>query len=343
MSSKKIAVLDIFEEINSKFKREKLTRSQDDNVPFKEQTAESRSIAYIQSFWPHVADAITADPSKLGLSVVGTFQGKRQRLDADTLKQNFIEHPDHQSDPLAAERIGAILSSLAMMQQILNQAVLTWVNDFQTAPPRCPYPFDVAIDDFVSLRTLMPLREERSDHSNIGANAPSLVMGGTTTAITMCWNLLNEIPHAYKVLTGLTPNRPTVENIWSETRELIFRIGAGSLTAFVSFASALSSDSSAMIWEGSSKLSLVKEKERFTWVVDDDLAKNIAEIHKNISTQQHKKYYGCTALYAKTEPLPLNSQWADEIDSSREHLIFSELIRWITAIARKQFFCTFDQ
>jgi hypothetical protein len=336
------SILEIFDEINSQFARARLERNTENDDSFMERNAESKSIAYIQSFWPHVANAISADPTKLGLSVVGTFQNKTQRLDADTLKQNFIDHPDHQSDPVTAARIGGILSSSAMMQQVLNYAVSTWIKDFDTTPPRCPYPFDLAADDFVSLRMLIPLRKENSGHDNIGANAPSLVMGGTTTAITMCWNLLNEIPYAYKALTGTTPSRSMVESIWSDTRELIFRVGAGSLTAFVSFASALSSDPSAMVWEGCAKLSLTKEKERFVWTMDDELAKNITQIHKTISAHQGNEYYGCTALYAKTQPLPLNSQWADKVESNREQLVFSELIRWITAIARKQFFSTFD-
>ena len=196
------------------------------------------------------------------------------------------------------------------------------------------YVFDLAADDFVSLRMLIPLRKENSGHDNIGANAPSLVMGGTTTAITMCWNLLNEIPYAYKALTGTTPSRSMVESIWSDTRELIFRVGAGSLTAFVSFASALSSDPSAMVWEGCAKLSLTKEKERFVWTMDDELAKNITQIHKTISAHQGNEYYGCTALYAKTQPLPLNSQWADKVDSNREQLVFSELVRFGGSICR---------
>ena len=342
MTSRQKPVLEIFDDINSKFERARVGRAPESDDSFIEGNAESRSTAYIQSFWPHVANAISADPAKLGLSVVGTFQNKTQRLDADTLKQNFIDHPDHQSDPVTAARIGGILSSSAMMQQVLNYAVSNWIKDFDATPPRCPYPFDLAADDFVSLRMLIPLRKENSSHDNIGANAPSLVMGGTTTAITMCWNLLNEIPYAYKALTGTTPSRSMVESIWSDTRELIFRVGAGSLTAFVSFASALSSDPSAMVWEGCAKLSLAKEKERFVWTMDDELAKNITQIHKTISAHQGNEYYGCTALYAKTQPLPLNSQWADKVESNREQLVFSELIRWITAIARKQFFSTFD-
>ena len=72
MTSRQKPVLEIFDDINSKFERARVGRDPESDDSFIEGNAESRSTAYIQSFWPHVADAISADPAKLGLSVVGT-------------------------------------------------------------------------------------------------------------------------------------------------------------------------------------------------------------------------------------------------------------------------------
>ena len=205
--------------------------------------ASLKSETYIEAFWPHVIAAIEADPDKLGTSFVTTIEGENRRVSVADIYTAYLADPAHAANPLLARRRGAVLASLALMSQLLNQSVQSWASDFDGNPPRCPHAFEIDIDEFVSLRMLLPRRGEQP--GRVAANAPTLVMGGTATAITMCWNLLDQIPRCFAELHERDPESSEVEKIWADTRELIFRIGSGSLASFVSFASACSSSSSS--------------------------------------------------------------------------------------------------
>ena len=302
--------------------------------------ASHTSVEYINAFWPHVSAAIRSDPAKLGLSFVAPVEGQTQRVTADSMLEAFVSDPGNAGNAVMARRQGAILSSLAVMNQILNNSVAEWVQDFESDPPRCPLAFEFDAAEFVSLRMLLPHRE--SDGGRVAGNAPTLVMGGTATAITLCWNLLYYIPECFERLEGKAPGRDDVESVWRDTRELLFRIGSGSLTAFVALASGCASSSEAMLWDGAADLGLARSDGRFTWTASAELAARFREIRADIIQGQQEHYVGCAALYARAPALPLAPQWADEIDRQRDQVVFAELLRWITAVARRQYFSTFD-
>ena len=62
-----------------------------------------------------------------------------------------------------------------------------------------------------------------------------------------------------------------------------------------------------------------------------------------ISGDQHGHYVGCAALFTRAAALPLATAWADSIESDKDPIVFAELLRWITAVARKQYFPAFTQ
>lgn len=318
----------------------RLRHQPDDATSHPAVTASIRSVEYIQAFWPHVVAAVRSDPAKLGLSFVAPIEGQHQRVSADTMLEAFVNDPANAADPQLAQRRGAILSSQAVMSQVLNSAVAEWAADFEGDAPRCPLDFEVNRDDYVSLRMLLPRRDGGSN--NVSGNAPTLVMGGTATAITLCWNLLDQIPRCYAAMKGVAPSREVVEQIWHDTRELFFRIGSGSLTAFVALASGCASQSEAMIWDGANDLCLTEREGGYMWAANDSLVARYRELESGIEADQQGHYVGCAALYARASALPLAPQWADEIDGSREQIVFAELLRWITAVARRQYFSAFD-
>lgn len=337
-----LPVDDVIDESNAGFVKLRHALVGADSEQHPAAAASVSSAGYVAAFWPHVIAAIQADHDKLGLSFIAQERdGRSRRVNAEDMRQAFVADPANLDDPDAARRRGAVLSSLAVMGQVLNAAVSSWAADFDGFQPRCPLDFDVEAAQYVSLRMLLPRREERDDA--VDSNAPSLVMGGTATALTMCWNLLDQIPRAYRELTGEEPTRETVEQIWSESRELIYRIGSGSLAAFVSFASACSSQSTAMLWDGAGDLGLTRRGDRFVWTMNTALRSRYKALLGQISGDQHGHYVGCAALFTRAAALPLATAWADSIESDKDPIVFAELLRWITAVARKQYFPAFTQ
>ncbi len=289
---------------------------------------------YIRAFWPHVAAAISTDPLHLGLSV--------ERADgavvcADDLARAFAS--ETRGDEAVVARMAAMLSSLALMSQVLNGAATRWMRDFEGPAPRCPLAFSVAAGEYVSLRMLLDRRG--AGERRIDANAPVLVMGGTATALGMCWNLLGCAPGAFQESAGRAPTRAEIERIWDDTRELIFRIGAGSLAAFVAFASACSSTSGALLWDGTGDLGLAQRDGGYTWTMTPALVNRYRELLDEVIADQHGHYVGCAALYTRAPALPLAAQWADPVEAQREPNVFAELLRWLTAVARRQYFPLF--
>ena len=106
---------------------------------------------------------------------------------------------------------------------------------------------------------------------------------------------------AYSETFNEQPSRQIIENIWRDTRELIFRLGSGSLTSFISLASACSSDSASMIWDGMSDIELISRDNRYTWCANDQLVKRYSQIFDNIIQFQNGEYSGlrCSVLARK--------------------------------------------
>ncbi|MGR8920967.1 MAG: hypothetical protein ACU85V_15235 [Gammaproteobacteria bacterium] len=328
---------EVFDAVNAGFERQRHPRAARGDEP-PAVAASLASVDYINAFWPHLARHIEQDPDRLGTSFLADAGGERRRVSAEELRQAFIDDPANAGDPQAAARLAGILTSLAVMSQVLNAAVADWAEDFAARPPRCPLSFEVDVETYVSLRMLLKRREARGQ---VAGNAPTLVMGGTATAVTMCWNLLAEIPRAYGELTGEAPSRAAIEDVWADTRELIFRIGSGSLAAFVAFASACSSDSAAMRWDGAGDLGLTRRGERYAWTMNAALEARFEAMLARVQADQQGAYVGCAALYARAPALPLDSAWADPVDAERPQVVFAELVRWIAAVARRQYFPAF--
>ncbi|MCB1747941.1 MAG: hypothetical protein KDK06_12245 [Gammaproteobacteria bacterium] len=300
--------------------------------------ASVEGVDYIRAFWPHLVELIAADPARLGLNVRITRDGAPETLSADDLMAAFVGDEGNPLPPAERRRQGAMLSALAVMGRVLNVATASFADDLTALPRRCPLDYLVDARRFVSLRMLLPLRGD--DASSVGGNAPTLVMGGTATALTLCWNLLARMPEAYHALSGQALDTATAEAVWADTRELIFRIGGGSLAAFVALASACAPNPDAMVWAGSADLGLEHRDGHFGWTVNADLAERYAELLPAIVDAQQGQYLGCAALYARAAPLPLDPQWADPVDGRREEQVFAELVRWITAVARRHYFPT---
>lgn len=293
--------------------------------------ASHTSVDYIEAFWPHVAQLIADDPQGLGMS----FMVDGQRRDLETARR----------DPALRARAGndlfalSILAPMSVMNELLNAATSAWAGQLRAQGMGCPLKYSLDAEQFVSLRTLLPHRDDGD--SPVGANAPTLVMGGTTTAITLCWNLLWRLPSAYRELTGKHVDRAAIDELWVATRELIFRIGGGSLIAFVSLASACTSRVDALLWEGMSDLQLARVDGRYVWTMNEALFQRMLEMVNRIHLAQQGHYLGCAALYARAAPLALLGEESDMSDGARQPTIFSELVRWITAVARAQYFPVF--
>jgi len=297
------------------------------------------SVTYIRAFWPHVIAAIAADPEHLGLTTTLTRGDETFELSAAAMRDAYVADAGNPGTDAEKRRRGSVLSGLALMSQVLGAATAHWAADLTAMPRRCPLDFLIDARRFVSLRMLLPRREHQADR--VGGNAPTLVMGGTATALTMCWNLLDRLPDAYQESTGQVPDRATAEAVWSDTRELVFRIGSGSLAAFVALASACSSNPGAMIWDGMSDLGLARRGDRHVWIASAALAERYRALLTEVEADQDGRYVGCAALFARAAPLALNRVWADAVDADRDQQVFAELLRWVTAAARRHYFPTF--
>ncbi len=319
----------VLEDTNSKFKKQPHPKtnplSPDEN---------DHSTKYIDAFWPHVVNEITSDPDKLGLSVIIKEKGRNLRVNAEDLRQNFISQHDDKSNSAEILRLACVLSSSSVMQRVLNSATSNWASEFRGFKPKCLLSFDLPQEKYVSLRMLLPLK--KTDKDSIESNAPTLVMGGTATAISLCWNLINRIPDAYNELTSVPIGQKEAKQIWEASRELMFSFGTGSLTAFVAFVSACSENTDELIWDGVDGLSLQQVDNRFVWYMSENMLERYKQIHERVQEAQKGAYSGCAALYAKANPLPLNEDWAHPVIGQES--VFSELLRWVGAIANKQYF-----
>ncbi|MEX2482074.1 MAG: hypothetical protein WD928_14550 [Gammaproteobacteria bacterium] len=330
---------DLFEATNRRFDRLRHSAS-GDAAAAPAVRASANSVPYIRAFWPHVIEAIDSDPERLGLTTTLRRDDGEFELSAAAMRDAYIA--DNPSAASAADtlRRASVLSALALMSQILSGATARWADDLTALPRRCPLDFLLDTRHYVSLRMLLPRRGQQDDR--VGGNAPTLVMGGTATALTMCWNLLDRMPAAYRALTGTTMNSAAAEAVWTDTRELVFRIGSGSLAAFVAFASACSSQSGAMIWDGSGDLGLTRRAGRYAWTANADLSRRYRELLAEVEADQQGSYVGCAALFTRAAALPLAPAWADAVDANREQQVFAELLRWVTAAARRHYFPTLD-
>lgn len=322
----------LFDESSTRF-----TRLRHPREPSGEPAARAsfEAARYVRAFWPYVGEAIAADPERLGLRFA---RPDGSVVAADALSEAFLARAPS-SDPVQ-RRLAAQLSSQAVMSGLLDAATARWVGDFDGAAPRCPLAFDVAAADYVSLRMLLGRRGEGDTRP--APTAPVLVMGGTATALAMCWNLLGQAPRAFTALSGREPERDDIERIWHDTRELVFRIGAGPLAAFVAFASACSSTSGAMLWDGAGDLGLAERDGRYAWTMNAALAARYRTMFDRVAADQQGAFVGCTALYTRAPPLPLAPAWAEPAPAGREPSVFGELLRWMSAVARRQYFACFD-
>ncbi len=320
---------------NKKFK--KLNHKKTDQNPAV--AASHNSVTYIESFWPYLSSEISSDPDKMGTSILHNENGKGHRVSTEELCNNFIEQNSNHPDKQHISRLASILSSAAVMQQVLTIATNNWATTFNTHESKCPLSFDLNPKEYVSLRVLLP--EKTISGKAPESNAPTLVIGGTSTAVNLCWNLLYRMPAAYKEAMGEDLDNAVAKKIWSDTRELIFKLGAGSLTSFVALASACSEDANELIWEGTSDLSIEKIGGQFIWKMNGAMNKRYNIILEKIEARQNKQYVGCAALHARSDPLPLSEKWSDPPSKDNDLSIFSELLRWVTAVANKNYFVHF--
>ena len=298
--------------------------------------ASFESAEYIRAFWPHLRRLIHADPRKLGLSV----EQPGDRLEIGEIQRSILDRGDSLGNETEVRLMTTTIAPLTMMSRILNEATDGFAEDLSSGRGRCPLSFELDPARFVSLRTLFPRKDRQG---RVGGNAPTLVMGGTATAVAMCWNLLHRMPRAYYECEQIELDRDTAEQIWAQTRELIFRIGGGSLAAFVALASACSSDAAALKWDGAKDLGLATSAGRYVWTMNSALLGRFDEILTTVRESQKGHYVGCAALFARAEPLPLSPDFADAVSDDREPTVFSELIRWITAVARAEYFPQFEK
>ncbi|MEQ8662164.1 MAG: hypothetical protein RLW62_15220 [Gammaproteobacteria bacterium] len=336
------AIDEVLEATNRRFARVRHPRAAgDDDAALTPAAQASReSVAYINAFWPHVIAALAADPERLGLCATVVRDGAAQVVRASELRAAMLADPSIVASPAEKLRRGTVLAALAVMSQNLNHATAQWAADLTALPRRCPLDYLLDARRFVSLRMLLPLRDGQADR--VGGNAPTLVMGGTATALTMCWNLLAQMPRAWQALTGGALGAADAERVWADTRELVFRIGGGSLAAFVALASACSSQAGAMIWDRAGELGLERRDGRYAWTMTAALNDYYDAMLETVADAQQGHYVGCAALYARAPALPLAARWADAVDTSRDQQVLAELLRWITAVARAWYFPLFD-
>ena len=296
--------------------------------------ASFESAEYIRAFWPHLRRLIEADPRKLGLSV----EQPGDRLEVGEIQRSILDRGDSLGNESEVRLMTTTIAPLTMMSRILNEASDGFAEDLSSGRGRCPLTFELDPERFVSLRTLFPRKDQQE---KVVGHAPTLVMGGTATAVAMCWNLLHRMPGAYYECEQIELDRDTAEQLWEQTRELIFRIGGGSLAAFVAFASACSSNAAALRWDGAKDLGLAAPAGRYLWTMNSALLERYNEILTTVRESQQGHYIGCAALFARAKPLPLSPDFADAVTDDREPTVFSELIRWITAVARAEYFPQF--
>jgi hypothetical protein len=332
--SKALPVQEILEDTNAKYRKRSSQKSNTEPLGETE-----KSIQYVDAFWPHVVNEITSDPDKLGLSVIVQEKNGNFRVKAEDLRQNFISQHDDGGNSSEILRLACVLSSSAVMQRVLNSATQKWASEFDGFKPKCLLQFDIPQEKYVSLRMLLPLKS--GNQNPVKSNAPTLVMGGTATAISLCWNLINRIPGAYEELNGASARQPDVKKIWGTSRELMFAFGTGSLAAFVAFVSACSENTDELVWDGTQDLSLKKINNRFVWHMSVSMIERYHQILDTVADAQSNEYTGCAALYAKAKPLPLNTDWAQP--PAGQESVFSELLRWVGAIADKQYFSKLPQ
>lgn len=300
--------------------------------------ASHEASACIEAFWPHVVDVIRADPRKLGLSFVTQVRGRTQRLEVDTVREAILGSIPKPRDERETLRVASMLAPLSVMTDAMSAAADAWARELRAG--RCPMGFDVEAERYVSLRALLHRRD--GDPGAVGANAPTLVMGGTATALAMCWNLLYRIPGAWRALEGRDPTRTELEHVWADTRELVFRIGSGSLTAFVAFASACAPDTRVLLWDGTESLGLAERDGKHAWTMDGALHARYESLAADVAPSQRGQYVGCAALYTRTEPLPLDPRFALPVDPAQGATVFAELLRWTSAAAAAEFLPLFD-
>lgn len=330
---------DVLDATNAGFTRLRHTRDAPAGKTHEAVEASHSSVAYIQAFWPHVAALIESDPRKLGLSVVMPVKGRVQRVEVGDVRDSIVGSVPAPRDEREVLRVASALAALRIMTDVMNAATGNWANELQGGTG-CPLDFDLDAERYVSLRALLHRRE--NDPGAVGANAPTLVMGGTATALAMCWNLLYRLPGAWRELHGTEISRESLEQQWASARELIFRIGSGSLTAFVAFASACASDTKVLLWDGTADLGLAEHDGRTVWTMNAGLYDRYLQHVASVRDAQQGSYVGCAALYARTEPLPLDPAFADPLESGRQTTVFAEVLRWMTAAARAEYFPLFE-
>jgi len=333
-----LSVETLIDETNSGLRHDRLATS---NIEQKDPgTSNNVSVLYVQNFWPYLCEVIKSDPEKLGLSLKITIENEQVLLKAEDLKSAYVQDKNGPGDRSVNLKLGSVFSSIALMEKCISVASENWANSLIEKPDK-NLPFKISTNDFVSLRMLLPRKRDLDRIPQ--AEAPTLVTGGTMTAIYLCWNLLYRSDFAYLERFKKEPTAPIIEQIWKDTRELIFRLGSGSLASFISLASACSSNSSSMIWDGTGDLELIEDNGRFVWCLNNNLEKRYSKILKSVLESQNGSYMGCAALFSRSAALPLpgsDPEWNNEL---KEQNVFSELLRWITAIARKQYFCCFNR
>ena len=136
------------------------------------------------------------------------------------------------------------------------------------------------------------------------------------------------------------PSRQESEALWVSSRELIFRIGSGSLTAFVALASACTDDASAPLWANTVDLCLARNENGYEWAVNEHFQQRFDKIFSKIREKQRGEYVGCAALYARVDEFPLAGDDSSE-ESAGESTAFSEVIRWVDTVARNNYYSLF--
>ena len=331
------AVEDVLDEVNASFTRLKPGREPPTQGEHECLHASREGSEYVRAFWSHILRMIDQDPRKLGMSTALSGEGADARRTVDDIRQSFLERHLASVDEREVRLLASVLAPLTMMSEVLNGATESWAEELQAAERQGGLSFDVDPSRFVSLRTLFPMKQREGP---VGGNAPTLVLGGTAPAVAMSWNMLYQMPHAYRDLAGREVERETAEQVWAQTRELIFRMGSGSMAAFVAFAGACSSDASALVWDGAHDLGLTIVDDSYVWTMNDALVDRFRRLAATVTDPQQGHYVGCAALFARTDPLPLTAEFADAVTDGQP-TVFSELIRWITAVARAEFFGQF--